>query len=57
MLFTEEKGMSTFEKESESWSSTPTYDFPFCLDKKKYADSSEMHKVQLSENVKTCNSK
>jgi len=56
MLFTEEKGMSMFEKESESWSSTPTYDFPFCLDKKKkYADSSEMHKVQLSENVKTEN--
>lgn len=32
ILFTEEKGMSTFEKDPESWSSIPTYDLPFCLD-------------------------
>jgi hypothetical protein len=33
MLFTEEKGMSSSEKDPESWSSIPTYDLPFCLDK------------------------
>jgi hypothetical protein len=33
MLFTEEKGMSSSEKDPKSWSSIPTYDLPFCLDK------------------------
>lgn len=38
--------------------STPTYDFPLYLNKKKQVNSSEPHKIkQLLENVKTCKSK
>jgi hypothetical protein len=38
--------------------STPTYDFPLYLNKKKQVNSSEPHKIkQLLKNVKTCKSK
>jgi hypothetical protein len=34
MLVIDEKGMSSVEKDPISWSSSPAYDLPFCLDKK-----------------------
>jgi hypothetical protein len=48
MLVTEEKGMSSVEKNPEPGSSTPTCDLPFCLETNKQAYSSEIHtKIHL----------